>query len=422
MSRAASVAFVALLLAGPAASGVGGPGSDVDIHIDSPAPGVVVTDRIHHARITGSAAAESLGPQPFDVVLVIDVSGSTKAASGSDVDGDGVVGVNPRSENLPRGAFPPDVLSTDPQDSVLHAEIAAANALLDTLKPERVRVGVVTFAGEVDPSTGLRKRVDQADAWLEVPLTSDYGRVRQALASVLARGATGATNFAAGVRLALRELAGLSGAVSSPRDGARRVMLFLTDGIPTLPVDRGSVSDPGDVQSAIRAAELAAGAGVLINTYALGPAALKYRRAVTEMARISAGTYTPVQNPGDIVLLLRGVSFADVEDVVLINLTTGDFSEDVRLHPDGSFVGFVPTQEGMNRVRVSVLATDGSRDALEFNFEFRHSDLDDREKLRELERLRLQTKELLLKREAEKIRAFREEQRKELILEGGAEE
>jgi hypothetical protein len=76
----------------------------------------------------------------------------------------------------------------------------------------------------------------------------------------------------------------------------------------------------------------------------------------------------------------------------------------------------------MNRVRVSVLATDGSRDALEFNFEFRHSDLDDREKLRELERLRLQTKELLLKREAEKIRAFREEQRKELILEGGAEE
>ncbi len=400
----------------------GARGTDVKIRIDSPAPGVVVTDRIHHARITGSAAAESLGPKPFDVVLVIDVSGSTRTASGSDVDGDGVVGVNPRSENLPPGAFPPHVLSTDPQDSILHAEIAAANALLETLDPKRVRVGVVTFAGEVDPSTGLRKRVDQDDAWLEVPLTEDYGRVRQALASVLARGAAGATNFAAGVRLAVRELAGLRGSVSTSRPDARRVMLFLTDGIPTLPVDRGSVSDPGDVDSAVRAAELAAEAGILINTYALGPAAMKYRRAVTEMARISTGTYTPVQNPGDIVLLLRGVSFADVEDVVLTNLTTGDFSEDVRLHPDGSFVGFVPTQEGMNRVRVSVLASDGSRDALEFNFEFHKGELDDREKLRELERLRLQTRELLLKREADNIRAFREQQRKELILEGGATE
>lgn len=394
-------------------------GTDVRIRIESPAPGVAVSDQLHHARIQGSASADSLGPQPFDVILVIDVSGSTKTASGGDVDGDGVVGVNPRNEKLPPNAFPPGVLSTDPQDSILHAEIAAARALLDALDPRRVRVGIVTFAGEVDPQTGRRKRVDQADAWLEVPLTADYPKVRQGLASVLARGATGATNFSAGIRLAVRELAGLSGAVSPGREDARQVILFLTDGIPTLPVDRGSVSDPGDVKAAIRSADLAANAGILINTYALGPAALRYKRAVTEMARVSQGTYTPVQNPGDIVLLLRGVSFADVEDVVLTNLTTGDFSEDVSLRPDGTFIGFVPTTEGTNRVRVSVLASDGTRNAVEFDFEFRHSELSDRENLRELERLRLQTREILLKREAENIRAFREQQKKEIELRRG---
>jgi hypothetical protein len=388
----------------------------VSILIESPAPGAAVRERVHQARIAGSAMAAGDQPSAYDVMLVIDVSFSTAAASGGDVDGDGVIGVNPRDELLPPGAFPPDVLSTDPEDTILHAEIAAARALLGGLDARRVRVGVATFAGEVDPTTGRRKRVDQLDAWLEAPLSADYAQLQRALTGVLARGSHGATNYSAGIRLAVRELAGLGGAESTPRPDARKVILFLSDGYPTLPVDSGAVSDPGDLEAAVRAAELAHKAGILINTYALGPGALKYEKGVVEMARITQGTFTPVQSPNDIVVLLQGVSFANVEDVVFTNLSTGDVSTDVRLAPDGSFFGYVPVREGANRVRVSALATDGAKGALEFDFEFRADGQTDREKLAELERLRRMTKELLLKREAERIEAFREEQRKELII------
>jgi hypothetical protein len=398
-----------------AASAFGQQGA-VRVVVDSPAPGEVLRSQIHQARIDGSAFAAGERPEAFDVMIAIDVSYSTRAASGVDVDGDGVVGVNPRFELFPPGAFAPDVLSTDPEDSILHAEIAAARALLDSLDPRRVRVGVLTFAGDVDPTTGMRRRMDQEDAWLEVPLTDDYELVRRAFHAILARGASGATNFAAGIRLGIRELAGLTGAHSTPRPDAKKLILFLTDGIPTLPVGKGNVSDPGDKEAAIRAAQVARRAGIVINAYALGPEALTYPEVTTEMARVTLGTYTPVQNPGDIIMVLRDVNFSNVEDVVFTNLTTGDFSTDVQLSPDGSFRGFVPVREGVNRVRVSALASDGSRGAVEFDVAFEHASFGDRESVAELERIRRQNKELELRRLEMEIESFRAEQRKELEL------
>jgi hypothetical protein len=232
------------------------------------------------------------------------------------VDGDGVVGVNPHYELLPPGAYPEEVLSTDPEDSILHAEVAAARALIGRLDARRVRVGVLSFAGEVDPMTGKRKHLDQQDAWVDAALTADLALIHRTLDAILARGARGATNFGAGVRLGIRELSGLSGARSRPRPEAKKVILFLTDGIPTLPSGRGNESEPGDSEAAVRAAQVAHRAGITINTYALGGGAVTYPEVVTEMARVSLGTYTPVQNPGDIIMLLQGVSFANVEDVV----------------------------------------------------------------------------------------------------------
>jgi hypothetical protein len=389
----------------------------VRILVESPAPGARVAERVHQARIQGSALAEGERPADYDVMLVVDVSHSTIQASGADVDGDGVVGVNPTQELIPPGTYPDGVLSTDPEDTILHAEIAAARALLDSLDPRRVRVALLTFGGEVDPTTGARRSLDQQDAWLEVPLTDDFDRVRFALAGVLARGAHGATNFAAGVRLAVRELAGLSGAQSQPRPHAKKVILFLTDGVPTLPIGSGGEKDAGDEEAAVLAARLAHEAGITMNTYALGPQALSFPLAVTEMARVTLGTYTPVQNPGDIIALLQGVSFANIEDVVFTNLTTGEFSTDVRLSPDGSFFGYVPVREGPNRVRVSALASDGTRGNVELDFVFERQGLSERERLGDLERLRAMNKELLLLRERERIRAFREQQRKEVEVE-----
>lgn len=412
---AALIAAVALAACGARAADDGG--TPVRIQVETPKAGEVVRNKVHLAPVRGNAVAQGDAASDFDVMLVIDISASTKVASGVDVDGDGHVGLNPQLELLPPGAYAEDVLSTDPDDSVLAAQIAAARMLLENLDPRRVRVGLISFGGEVDPQTGERLRPDQKDAWVEVPFTHDYERVRRALVGVLARGARGATNFAAGVRLAITELAGLPGAQSAPRD-ARKVVLFLTDGTPTLPIGKGNVADRGDVEAAVNAARLAHKAGILINTYALGPGALNYPIALTEMARVTLGQYTPVQNPGDIVVLLQGVSFANIEDLVLTNLTTGDFSTDVQLAPDGAFSGFVPVREGMNRVRVTALASDGTRASVEVDLEFRMAELSDRELALELDRIRKRNKELQLLLERRRIETFREreKQRRELEL------
>ncbi|MCP3984195.1 MAG: VWA domain-containing protein [bacterium] len=388
----------------------------VRVAIESPAPGFTVEGHVHQAQLTGHAAAKGERPEHFDVVVAIDVSYSTTTASGLDVDGDGIVGVNPHNELLPPGSYDESVRSTDPGDTILAAQVQAAHALLESLDPDRVRVAVVSFSGEVDPLTARRKRLNQEDARLEVPLIADFEAVGRALGAVLARGAHGATNYAAGIRIGIRELAGLSGAKSKPREGARRVILFLSDGSPTLPVGRGDVVDAGDKEAAIRAAELAHKAGISINAYALGPAALRYPKVMTEMSRVSLGTYTPVQRPGQIVTLLQGITFANVEDIVFTNLTTGDFSSDVRLAPDGGFTGFVPVAEGVNRVRVTALATDGTRGSVEFDLKFARAELPDRGSMAELDRIRRQNKELEIQRMNMDIEAFREEQRKQLEI------
>jgi hypothetical protein len=349
-------------------------------------------------------------------MIVMDVSGSTAEASNVDVDGDGEIGVNPELELLPPGAYPEGTKSTDPDDSIIEAEAQAARALVKGLDPKRVRVGLVTFSGDVDPATGQRRRLDQQDAWLEVPLTSDVNQVLHAIDGVLARGPNGATNFAAGVRLGVRELAGLPGAGSQSRANAKKVMLFLTDGTPSFPIGLGSVMDPGDIEAAVSAASLAKTAGITINTYALGPAALGSPIAVTEMARVSLGTYTPVRNPGDIVTLLQDVSFANIEDVVLANLTTGELSTDVRLSPDGSFSGFVPVREGKNQVRITALSSDGTRGVANLELEFAHSQLTTREMSAELERIRRMNKELTLLRERKRIDDFRNKEKKDLEI------
>ena len=41
--------------------------------------------------------------------------------------------------------------------------------------------------------------------------------------------------------------------------GAKKVVLFLTDGVPTFPIGAGSEQDPGDVEAALREITLAPG-------------------------------------------------------------------------------------------------------------------------------------------------------------------
>jgi hypothetical protein len=374
------------LLASSAVSGTGEIAS-VRITVDSPAAGEVVRNKVHLAPIRGSAQAGSGDPIYFDVMLTIDVSYSTRFPSGIDVDGDDEIGFNPHVELVEPGRYPDDVVCTDPGDTVLAAEVHAAKLLLEALTGGPTRVGIITFSGEADPETGRRVRYDQQDAKVEVALTNEYDRVDRVLSAVLERGPHGATNFAAAIRLSVTELVGLAGAKSTPRAGAKRLVLFLTDGEPSFPYGRGAESDPEDTEAAISAARLAHKAGVTINTYALGRNALARPVAVTEIARITVGSYTPVRNPGEIVAFLQGVSFAQVDDVVITNLSLREVSYDVSLAPDGNFSGFVPVRPGANTIVVTALASDGAEASVQLDFEFQESRLSERELARELERI-----------------------------------
>ena len=415
--------LAALVLAFSAAAADEATGTPVRILITDPQPGQAIQNQIHQASIQGNAIAEGDGPTTFDVIIVLDISGSTKAASGIDVDRDGEVGFDPRTELVVPGSFPEGTLSSDPGDTILAAEVAAADALISNLEPGgRVRVGIVSFSGEMDPFSGRRKRYDQQDAWVEVPLTTDFRAARSRLPAILARGPYGGTNFAAGLRVAIVELAGLQGSHSAPRPDAKKIVLFLTDGLPTFPFGSGSDADAGDKDAALTAARLAHSANITVNTYVLGPTALSNPYAATEVARITRGTFMPVQNPGDIVSFLQGTSFANIQDVIFTNLTTREVSYDVGLSPDGSFSGFVPVREGKNRIRVAALASNGNSGSVEFDLLFETTGFGERELSLELERIRERNKQLMLLIEREQVQRFREHQRKQLELEGAPEE
>jgi von Willebrand factor type A domain len=379
----------------------------VKIEIHSPKPGETVKNKTDMAPMSGLAIAGER-PTAFDVMLVLDVSGSTEYPSGIDVDNDGKIGQTERSITPGVG----DTANDDPDDSILSAEVAACKALLEQLDPQRVHVGVASFSGEVDTVTG-RGMNRGNDALLEVPLTSDYDKVRGALEAVRLRGPTGGTNMEAGVKIGLRELASLPGAQSKPRPGAKKVILFLTDGKPSLPFGLANVEDKEDMLAAIDAAQLAKVAGVMLNVYGLGPSAIDYPVAATEMAKATNGLYTPVRRPGDIVSLLSGVSFANVEAVAAVNLTLNEWAgpNDILLSPDGSFQGFIPVRAGLNRIRVSALASDGSRGEREFDLQFAQQGMTDLELQAEMERIRQRTKEIQLRLERDRQEAFRKQER-----------
>ena len=209
LAAVAQLAFTAFVLAAETQDDALG----VRIVIEVPKPGSVVRSRTDMLPLAGLASADGERPSRFDVMLVVDVSGSTKYPSGIDLDEDGEIGETRRALS----ALSVDLANTDPDDSVLAAEVRAGASLLGSLDSRRVRVGVVSFSGEIDPSTGRRRRPDQLDSIVEQPLTEDFDQVRAALEAIHLRGASGGTNMEAGIKTALRELAGLSGSRSVHR-------------------------------------------------------------------------------------------------------------------------------------------------------------------------------------------------------------
>lgn len=362
---------------------------DVWLEIERPSGRAVPSVRSAWLEVGGFAGARGRGV--YDVVIVLDASGSTQYASGADVNGNGVVGQRRRRIEAWRLREPADYCS-DPGDTVLDAEREATARLIERLDPRRTRIGLISFSDVARPRGAL-------------------GSSRELLALVLddLAGAFGAgpTNLAEATRLATRMLRETG---EDPARAPDPVVLILSDGYPTHPV-----SEEQAAREALAAAQEAAHAGIRVTSFALGIDEPREPDVFAEMARLTGGEHLRVAQPADVVQALPGIDLAQVAGVDIENLTTGEGARAPRLRPDGSYDAYVRLQPGDNRLRVTARGTRGGSASLE-----RRVFYDDRAPPdpQEVERIRkaieLRTVELELEREA---RAARAAQRKVLRVE-----
>jgi hypothetical protein len=326
--------------------------TQVHLMIDHPADGSVATDSSCGVFVSGRAQALHGEVQRFDVVMVIDSSRSTIQSAGADINRNGVVG----RQRMGRLGSIFGMGSSDPGDSILAAEVAAARQLLSSLDSRSTRVALVVFAG--DPDTKGWGRGESRAAHTLEPLTDVYARIGRALDDVAATEPEGSTHMAAGVDRASTELLGLRGAISRNDPRAEKIVFFFTDGQPTLPY--GPDMEADNVRAVLRATNRARRGGVRIHSFAIGPYALEGPIATVEMASRTGGYFTPVRRPGDLVDLVEEVSFANIDEVALSSDTTGEAASPFRLTSDGAWAGLMRLLPGENRIRVRARTDDGA--------------------------------------------------------------
>jgi hypothetical protein len=264
-----------------------------------------------------------------------------------DVNGNGVVG----DAQLPLVGSVLGIGSTDPGDSVLAAEVAAARQFLSRLDPRFTRVCVVSYAGR-DIGTEFYEQIDPDSVLTEVPLTSEYRDVERALSRILSRGPEGNTYMSGGVDQAIAELLALKGSFSTPDRSAEKLIVFLTDGMPTMP--RGNPH-----AAVVRAARRAKRAGIRVFSYGIGEDALEDPTTIAQLAEITRGTFTPVRDARKLGDLVAQVDLAGVDSVTLENVTTKQPAHAVELAADGGFGSMVPLAPGKNEIVVTAKGSDG---------------------------------------------------------------
>jgi hypothetical protein len=331
----------------------------VDLVIAEPAV-ERVTFRHTEPEIPVSGYARANGAsRRFDVVLVLDASTSTNEFAETDVDLDGA---------------PEDSWKGD--DSIYKAQLSAAASFVGVLAElpynrsgQRIRVGIVTCSGddrhrrsEADASLKVTletiRWLSHRDAKLAMPLTSDYEALGGRLRELWAETPVGMTDVAAGIGRAVIELSGdaLRGAESEPREDADKIILYLGDGKPRLPYDKGKAE-----RAAAYAGELAARYDIRINVFELGENIVSRKKShwLKRMARHTGGRHVGLARPGDIVAALKTTPLSFVDRIEVWNRTTEAPAPRVVTAIDGSFYTDVPLIEGANRIQVKATLEDG---------------------------------------------------------------
>jgi hypothetical protein len=148
----------------------------------------------------------------------------------------------------------------------------------------------------------------------------------------------------------------LRGAFSQVDPRSQKIVVFLTDGVPTLPF-------PGDEARNTRAVREAAArahrAGARVFPYGIGAEALAGPLALVDLAHATDAIFTPVRDPARLSDIFADVDFADIESIDARNVTLGAPAHAVEVGPDGSFGAWLPLTAGRNEVEVVARASDG---------------------------------------------------------------
>ena len=310
-------------------------------------------------EVTGHAGSRSKAGH--DLVIAIDLSDSTLGGCSVDLDGDGpAAATDPAyvAELERRGTFPARlrlrIRQRDFDDTVLAAELEAAEALIRRLDPRRFRVGLIVFSNE---------------ARTMAPLGSSRSELLLALHEIrfVAAHFLRGTNLSAAIDLAQRELVPEEAPISS----RELSLVLLTDGVPTVPV-RG-----GPANLSIASARSAGMRGIRIYPFAIGPESWAAEEVTTEIARWTEGAAATVLYPSEVAAELRQLDLVDLARVEIANLTSGEGARAPRIFPDGSFDGLLALLPGRNQIRIEATHRDGTRHVVERSVIFRKSEAKD---------------------------------------------
>ncbi len=315
------------------------PEGEEQVWVDLAAPidGTVQKVPVGMIEIRGSTGAGR--SRYHDVAVVIDLSTSTRLPSGVDVNENGRIGKSaPEIREDYWGDGSAEKLCDDPGDTIAAAELAAVRRLLKLLDPAHTRVALVAFGDKGE---------------LIAPLSSTREQLAKGLETLDHRhGWYGGTNYAAAISTALDAFG-----QAKPAPGAierKRSILFLSDGYPTMPQP-----EPQPAREAIAAAKAAGAAQAHLHSFALGPEAVRGRDILSLMSRLSDGTLTEIDRPGDVLFHLPSVELSEVAEVKLENETTHQAGRAVRLLADGTFDGFVSLEPGRNLIHVTATGIGG---------------------------------------------------------------
>ncbi len=256
--------------------------------------------------LKGQAALEEL--KPIELALLIDTSGSTEKQVANN-------------------------------KTVLDTERLAAHALINMLENSNsnIRVSLTHFA--------RKSRVLS-------PLTNNWTMLRQAIDTLTEP--DGGSNMALGMENALSTLA-------NAKNGARKTILMITDGVPTLPVENGLRQTEGDRKATLKMAQTIKKAGVRVYPIVISPEQDK-NKALTTMPAVRAITGVPnnvakisLDNIDQLADVMRFTSLTDVTDVSVINQTTGQ-TVVAKVSLDGEYSVDVPLAIGNNTLVIKAHA------------------------------------------------------------------